>query len=908
MNNRPANKSPALYSDSQLLRFFFQDVSPNLNRAYVWPGLVVKGNRLEGAACSKCRRTDTYVYADGQHLTCSHLNSCGYSESILDQLSGDRRPSSQDLQAAVARAASLAGVPMPSTHASPEDVARAQAWTLRRSAMDATLAWCQASLWDGSKGATKALVYLVTRGFGEEQILDLGLGYWPDTAKLSTLLAEQNMLQAATDAALLHGNLAGYIIIPWRDEHGNLLTFYGRWPGNELPTRAEHPGRWKEEASPLIPKTFALPGEDSKASPLYMDRLLRAKNKEVVLVEGVFDAALAQSMGDSRVVAYVAASPSGKQVELLARLKLDSITICPDPDEGGDRGLLSSIARITEAGMRLYVAPRLPDGKDPDEYILSAGIDAWKAHVARAVPSSVVLADKLLATADTTSGVKAKDDVLKQVSALIAGLPAKDAASVSDREQIIKLTCAKLGVTRAAVAGAAKTQKPAKPQPAKPPEPAQHPAEDSDWIDRLVMLTNKSGSYPAKNLANAATVFAYHPAWRGTMGYCTFTNRLVAVKCPPSHKGNGAPREFPYIWEDHDDSLAAIWLQKLKAIELDIKREIVAEALDTVGRHNKVHPIRDYLQALVWDKTARLDTWLQVYLGASTEDAGAAYLKATGSKWMISAVSRIMTPGSKVDSMLILEGRQDLGKSTALRVLAGGERYFLDELHGFAGKDAEEALEGKWIVEIAELAASARASVEEIKGFVSRTDSNNRRAYARRKEHWSRQCVFAATTNDSSYLKDTTGNRRFWPVKCEAIDLDKLKQDRDQLWAEAVVRFQAGEPWHLDKAADRETARDVQESRFQSHAWEQTIHDYVAIREFVSVQQILECALSLTKDKWDQRAQNTVAACLKRLGWCKFQRKLKPGEQGEYRVTGGTSGIVWLYRRIQADRVPGQEG
>ena len=903
--SKVTRRAPTHYSDSSLLRFYFQDVSPKLDRAAVWPGLNAKGDRLEDAACSKCSRTDTYVYADGQALRCSHLNSCGHVETILDKLAGETRPSGERLLAAITEAAKLAGVAMPEAATTPEERSQAHAWATRRAALEAALAWCQAGLWDGSDKAGEALAYLAGRGFQEAALRDLGFGFWGDTAALAGILRAGGLLQAGTDAALLLGNLAGYIVIPWHDEHGSLMTLYGRWPGNSLPTRAEHPGRWKEEENPRIPKTFALPGEGSKASPLFLDRVLRARHTEAILVEGVLDAALAQAMGDTRVAAYVAASPSNRQVEILAASRFHSLTICPDPDEGGDRGLLSSIKRITEAGIRLYVAPRLPDGKDPDELILAGGIQAWKDHIAKAVPSALILAEKALGEATKASDQKAKDEAVGRVSGVLAGLPAKDPASASDKDAIVKLAMSRLGVSKGAITGAAKATKKdaAKVQPVKAAGPA---SEADEWMTRLVMVATKNGSYPAKNLANAATVFAHHPAWKGVIGYDAMARRTVAMTCPPSHGGVAAPQRYPHIWQDQDDRLAAIWLQKLTSVDLDIKPEIVASAVETVAQMTVIHPIREFLNTLKWDGVSRLDDWLITYLGARIEEVGGLeYLRIIGPKWLIASVARIMQPGCQVDTMLILEGKQDIGKSSALRILAGGERYFYDDLHSFSGKDAEESLEQVWFVEVAELAATARASVEEIKSFISRRHANLRRSYGRRLEHWARQCVFAATTNAASYLKDTTGNRRFWPVYCQAVNLEALQADREQLFAEAVARYSSGETWHLDRPGMREAARDVQESRYQAHAWEQVIHDYIDHRERVSIQQLMGDALNLPKDKWDSRASDTVRLCLKRLGWESFNYRLKDGESHELRVSGGRSGQVHLYRR--EEREPGQD-
>ena len=207
-----------------------------------------------------------------------------------------------------------------------------------------------------------------------------------------------------------------------------------------------------------------------------------------------------------------------------------------------------------------------------------------------------------------------------------------------------------------------------------------------------------------------------------------------------------------------------------------------------------MHPVRDYLTALVWDGISRLDSWLITYLDA--EDT--PLIRAIGSRWMISAVARIMQPGAKVDHMLILEGPQGGKKSSALKTLAGAE-WFTDELAEIGSKDAAQQMRGIWIIEIAELDAISRAEVSRIKAFLTRTTDRYRPPYERYVVEVPRQCVFAGSVNPETYLRDETGNRRFWPVRCGSIDIDALRHDRDQLWAEAVARYRQGAIWWLDE-------------------------------------------------------------------------------------------------------------
>jgi len=238
--------------------------------------------------------------------------------------------------------------------------------------LDAVTIYAQGALWSSAGEAARQ--YLHTRGFFDDAIRTLGMGLYPAVDEVAALLQHQGHdLSDMRQHGLLWWKLAGYVVVPWADAYGRPLTLYGRWPSQTLPA-----GR---------PKTIALPGEDSKRSPLYFDRARQAGHSEVVLVEGVLDAALLQALGDTRVVACVAAQLSRSQVSTLARHRVQAVTICLDPDQGGERGVVSCIKSLKAAGIRAYVAPTLPDGLDPDEFVLREGLDAWHAHIAQAQPA-----------------------------------------------------------------------------------------------------------------------------------------------------------------------------------------------------------------------------------------------------------------------------------------------------------------------------------------------------------------------------------------------------------------------------------------------------------------------------------------------------------------------------------------
>jgi hypothetical protein len=227
-----------------------------------------------------------------------------------------------------------------------------------------------------------------------------------------------------------------------------------------------------------------------------------------------------------------------------------------------------------------------------------------------------------------------------------------------------------------------------------------------------------------------------------------------------------------------------------------VSKEMIFDVVTDTARLRSFHPVRDYLNGLTWDGIERLDKWLITHGGA--EDS--KYTRAIGRLLLVAAVRRIRKPGCKFDEIVVLESElQGLNKSTAIGVLAVREEWFSDSLALTAsGKEMIELLRGKWIIECPELSGMRKADIEHVKAQASRQADRGRLAYDRLRSDVPRQCVILGTTNDSQYLKDTTGNRRFWPAKVKSFDLGALLRDRDQLWAEAAKAEAAGESIRMD--------------------------------------------------------------------------------------------------------------
>jgi predicted P-loop ATPase len=370
-------------------------------------------------------------------------------------------------------------------------------------------------------------------------------------------------------------------------------------------------------------------------------------------------------------------------------------------------------------------------------------------------------------------------------------------------------------------------------------------------------------------LANAIAAFRHAPEWGGVLAFNEFGHGTVALK--PTPWGVVPKGE----WTDHEDRLAAEWLQRQGVL---VSVEVAGQAVQTAARDRPFHPVKTYLQGLHWDGIERIASWLSTYLGADDTE----YSQAVGSRWLISAIARVFRPGAKADCCLILEGPQGIRKSTALRTLA--DDYFTDELADLGSKDAAMQIRGVWIIELSELDSLSHSEVARIKAFMSRTTDRFRPPYGMRLVESPRQCIFAGTVNHGTYLRDETGGRRFWPIACSRIDVDALARDRDQLWAEAKARFESGAVWWLETADLVHMASEHQIDRYEGDPWEEVIGPWLDSRPSVSISEVLEKCLQKAQALWTQTDKNRAARCLRSLGW------------ERYRERHGTR-LKWRYRK-----------
>lgn len=367
---------------------------------------------------------------------------------------------------------------------------------------------------------------------------------------------------------------------------------------------------------------------------------------------------------------------------------------------------------------------------------------------------------------------------------------------------------------------------------------------------------------------NVFLLLTQHPAWAGIIAWDDFARRVVKRRRTPT----GAE---PGEWTGEDDMELGLWMAQ--QVRFLVKGEgTITTGVGMAAARAKFHPIAEYLAALPeWDGIGRVDFWLEECMGASAENVN--YLRLVGRLFLIGMIARVMEPGCKWDYMPIFEGVQGKGKSTALRILGG--QWFADTQLRIGDKDAYMQLDGVWLYEIGEMDSFNRSETTAVKAFVTTQRDRYREPYARRIIERPRQVAFAGTTNQGEYLKDTTGNRRFWPIRCRGrIDLDKLAEWRDQLFAEALLLYRKGFQWRPTREQEADWIRPEQEAREIVDPWLMPLQDYLYAAERVIGEQneftsyeLLTKALGVDVDKIDNNrsAATRVGNLMQRLHWGK---------------------------------------
>jgi len=410
------------------------------------------------------------------------------------------------------------------------------------------------------------------------------------------------------------------------------------------------------------------------------------------------------------------------------------------------------------------------------------------------------------------------------------------------------------------------------PRPVGTTEPPP-PSSEDDYGDNVVALpprkraregwrhewhTSNSGS-PLPTLYNALLALRNHEKFANAIRYDEMACQVVITARLPGVEDAPLPRVV------RDADVLAIQ-EEMQVIGLRrVAKSTVQDAIERRAEEQRFHPIREYLATLEWDGEKRIAGWLSRYLGVE----GGPYADTIGRLFLLALIARVMRPGCKVDYMLILEGPQGEGKSTACRILAGD--WFSDNLPDLSRGDAVRLsmhLRGKWLIEIAEMSSFNSAEAHTLKEFLTQTEERYTPKYGRNEVREPRQCLFVGTTNEGAYLRDATGARRFWPVKVGTLDLEALAADRDQLLAEALVEFRAGAKWWPDRDFEREHIAPEQDARYEADPWETMVGAWLETnqRTRVTVNEILLDALGFDRTRIGTREQRRVSAILQRLG------------------------------------------
>lgn len=373
------------------------------------------------------------------------------------------------------------------------------------------------------------------------------------------------------------------------------------------------------------------------------------------------------------------------------------------------------------------------------------------------------------------------------------------------------------------------------------------------------------------SLATAILMLESAPDFHASLAYNSFTGGVTWVR--DVQLFGGVVIEAGSKLREEDASNIRNHAERCMNIIFD--RNTVEEAIMTVAKRQSSHPVRNYLNELTWDGIKRLDTWLIDYMGV--EDT--LYSRAVSRKFMISAVARILngsSEGCKVDTCLILESpSQGLKKSFGVSKLVPNRAWFSESFDGdVTAKDTMLGLRGKWLIEIPEIDKLFRQETSDIKAFLSKQVDSYRAPYARVSQDNPRECVFVGTTNRSDYLRDETGNRRFWPVKITGLNTAAIERDRDQLWAEAVSLYRANTPWWI---TDNEhevlsMAVEQQSARLFEHPWQSRIEDHLSKCGGEITMGDVFAGLGIPIANMRGNDARTIAACLTVAGWEKVRQ------------------------------------
>lgn len=389
-------------------------------------------------------------------------------------------------------------------------------------------------------------------------------------------------------------------------------------------------------------------------------------------------------------------------------------------------------------------------------------------------------------------------------------------------------------------------------------------ASHYDWRDKL-----KCGEkgHIRTSLFNAGLVLENEPKFKGMFAYNEFSHEKMITKCPPwEDEQKFEPRPL----RDEDITEITRALEDSEEIDITINIGNCKKLVDSIVLKNRRNPAQEYIKRLHWDDVPRLDNWLVSYCNATGDDF--EYISAVGSKWIMALVARIMRPGIKFENILILEGKQDVGKSTLLQTLATvhGKPYFEDGINArqLGNPNTIMKLQGVMIVELQEMTGWNKMEPDEAKQVLSVQRDRIIKKYHNEPTEMPRQFVFAGTINPiEGFLSDPTGERRFWPVSVGHIDIERLKKEKEQLLAEAYHRWKKGEAIWMDTPELKELAAKAAERRKTIHPLQIDLEKLTTLKDMVTMEEVWDALVITDRTRRTKDMQRTISGIMMQLGF-----------------------------------------
>ncbi len=410
-------------------------------------------------------------------------------------------------------------------------------------------------------------------------------------------------------------------------------------------------------------------------------------------------------------------------------------------------------------------------------------------------------------------------------------------------------------VTLAALMQEAKTQPPLNQTDDEPDEQLDENELDNDVVGFLDQHMDRNGQPSGrfrKSKNNLYVILRRDRRWRNRIWLNRFTNTLKIDD-----------RDY----RDSDDTRISLWVGR--AYGLEYSEAYVSSIVELIGEERSRNPLTEWLDTLDWDGQRRIHDWIVHATDCEDNDLN----RKMGEKWLIQAIARAYRPGCKADCVLILAGAQGAGKSTLFRTIATDE-YFADTPLDIGSANSYSQIARAWIYEVAELDSVRRSANSATKAFLSAQEDTYRAAYGRHAKTVKRHVVFAGTTNESQFINDMTGSRRYWPIRCNEVDLEYVDNNRDQLWAEAIVAFNAGDTWWLDRETDKDRHHSSHVFR-QEDPWLNPVAEYLLTQvNAVTTQMVMEDGLKIDRGRMNRRDEMRVSDILTELGYTKTRMRV----------------------------------